>query len=324
MGRVVALAAVAAVALVWGLRQEASGSTSGVRSQSIVSRVYVAGLVADWPLLEASLSTNSAFQGGATLVATSRGVSGTATLNGRAYPLQPAAGRGLEGFVGVGIFDSPTGSPIAVDVVLEDGSSQRMMLPFTVLRTEWTVDYIIIPPPQPGDPDPLDPALIIAEQNRLNAIYAGRTPERYWAGDWELPLAGPLVPCIVGRPCVSGFFGEQRSINGGPVGGHHGGTDFAANGGHPVLASNAGVVVLAERLVVRGNTVIVDHGGGVFSGYSHMSSLAVAPGELVTKGELLGGVGTTGLSTGNHLHWELGISGVLVDGLRWLDGTQGF
>jgi murein DD-endopeptidase MepM/ murein hydrolase activator NlpD len=63
---------------------------------------------------------------------------------------------------------------------------------------------------------------------------------------------------------------------------------------------------------------------GVFSLYGHMSERAVEVGDTVTKGQVLGYVGSTGLSTGAHLHWEVSVFGVLVDGLRWLDGSQGF
>jgi murein DD-endopeptidase MepM/ murein hydrolase activator NlpD len=70
--------------------------------------------------------------------------------------------------------------------------------------------------------------------------------------------------------------------------------------------------------------VVVDHGGGVFSGYAHLASLAVAEGELVAMGDTLGFVGSTGLSTGAHLHWEMAAGGVLVDGIRFVDGSNGF
>jgi murein DD-endopeptidase MepM/ murein hydrolase activator NlpD len=77
-------------------------------------------------------------------------------------------------------------------------------------------------------------------------------------------------------------------------------------------------VVLAEELVVRGNAVLIDHGGGVFSGYWHLVDIAVSAGQQVQPGDLLGHVGTTGLSTGNHLHWELRVNGFAVNPMQWL------
>jgi murein DD-endopeptidase MepM/ murein hydrolase activator NlpD len=74
---------------------------------------------------------------------------------------------------------------------------------------------------------------------------------------------------------------------------------------------------------VRGGAVIVDHGWGVYTGYYHMSDVAAEVGQWVEAGQHIGGVGTTGLSTGNHLHWDLLVGGVWVDGLAWLEQDIG-
>jgi murein DD-endopeptidase MepM/ murein hydrolase activator NlpD len=136
-----------------------------------------------------------------------------------------------------------------------------------------------------------------------------------WSGAWGAPLADMRV---------TGYFGEQRSFNGGPVQGHHGGTDLGADFGTPIMATNDGVVVMSGLYLTRGNLIVVDHGLGVFSLYGHMSERVAQVGDFVTKGQVIGYVGSTGLSTGAHLHWEMSVFGVLVDGLRWLDGSQGF
>jgi murein DD-endopeptidase MepM/ murein hydrolase activator NlpD len=70
--------------------------------------------------------------------------------------------------------------------------------------------------------------------------------------------------------------------------------------------------------------VIIDHGGGVFTGYAHMSERHAVEGDFVAQGDLIGIEGATGLVTGAHLHWEVAVGGVLVDGLRWVNGSQGF
>jgi hypothetical protein len=279
-------------------------------------RTFVPGLTTDGPALRIALTQYSAFQGGALMVGASRGESGRVLLFGRSYPMIENGSGGLLAIVGIGVADPPGDTVLTVDVTLETGQQERVLYVFTVLQTEWDVDYIIVPPAPPGEVNYFDPAVIVAEQQRLNAIYAGVTDRKWWS-PWRLPL-DPANSWLTGR------FGEQRSINGGPVGGHHGGTDLGALPGTPVLATNDGRVVLAELLAVRGNMVIIDHGGGVFSGYAHMSSLAVSVGDLVAGGQVVGAVGSTGLSTAAHLHWEMSVMGVLVDGLRWLDGSQGF
>ena len=104
-------------------------------------------------------------------------------------------------------------------------------------------------------------------------------------------------------------------------------TDFTGATGtwyYQVRATNAGRVVMARHLEIRGNMVIVDHGGGLFSGYAHLSAITVQEGQAVQAGDLIGLVGNTGLSTGAHLHWEMSAAGVLVDAVRFADGSNGF
>ncbi len=87
---------------------------------------------------------------------------------------------------------------------------------------------------------------------------------------------------------------------------------------HPSTRRPQRGVVLAAALFVRGNAIVLDHGNGVYTGYWHLSALDVAAGDQVTRGQLLGEVGSTGLSTGAHLHWELRIAGMAVDPLQWV------
>jgi murein DD-endopeptidase MepM/ murein hydrolase activator NlpD len=214
------------------------------------------------------------------------------------------------GYVAVGADDAIGPAVLTIAFTDRTGVQRNATLSLTVLPTEWTVDYIVLPPPDPNAPPPPPD-----EQPRLNALYERVTP-RGWQQGWHAPLDEPLS--------ITGYFGEQRSFNGGPVQGHHGGTDFAAQHGSAVYATNGGVVVLAELTRNRGNLVVLDHGAGVLSSYGHMSQLAVSEGDAVMRGALLGYVGMTGLATGPHLHWEVAVGGVLVDGRRWLDASQGF
>ncbi|MEJ2749296.1 MAG: M23 family metallopeptidase, partial [Anaerolineae bacterium] len=110
---------------------------------------------------------------------------------------------------------------------------------------------------------------------------------------------------------------------GGPYNSSHEGTDFAAYGGTAVTAPAVGTIVLAEPLAARGGAVIIDHGLGEYSGYYHLSNIIAVPGQAVQLGDLIGEVGTTGLSTGNHLHWDFLVAGQWVDALAWLDQDMG-
>jgi len=107
-------------------------------------------------------------------------------------------------------------------------------------------------------------------------------------------------------------FGQRRVYNKTTTS-THAGVDIAAPLGTPVKAANGGRVVLAGRLYLSGNTVIIDHGLGVFTYYCHFSKLLVKRGDIVKKGDLIAKVGNTGRSTGPHLHWSLRILNSRVD-----------
>jgi murein DD-endopeptidase MepM/ murein hydrolase activator NlpD len=155
----------------------------------------------------------------------------------------------------------------------------------------------------------LDPAVIATERERLNEVIYLVTPERFWDGAFLRPSAGT----------ISSYFGSRRSYNGGPYTSYHSGVDYRAPTGTPVVAAASGTVVLAEALPRYGNMIVIDHGWGVMTGYGHLSSMDVTVGQRVSAGDLLGKVGSTGQSTGSHLHWEVWVGGTSVDGTQWLE-----
>ena len=154
----------------------------------------------------------------------------------------------------------------------------------------------------------LEPEINDAEIALLNNIYAKSTPHRFWDGPLALPLFGD----------TTSPFGAFRVYNQGSFSARHTGQDIRATTGTPVYASATGRVVLAEHLDIRGNTVIIDHGWGVFTAYCHFSEILVAPSQLVEAGDVIGLSGNTGRSTGPHLHWELAVGGTWVDPLSWM------
>jgi murein DD-endopeptidase MepM/ murein hydrolase activator NlpD len=275
------------------------------------------GIAADGPQFAAVLSRTSVRQGGTIRLRTNVGQSGTARIFGRTYPLLPAPTGGTETYLPLGVLDPPGATAVAVEAA-NGAFNESASLAFLVEPNEWAVEYLTIPPAPPGEANPLDPVAIRRENELLATTYAVVRPERFWVEPWIIPMQG----------VITSQFGEQRSINGGPVGGHHGGADiatpFGQEPGAPIHAANHGEVVLSERLIVRGNMVVIDHGAGVFTGYAHMDERYVQAGDFVAQGDLIGKEGATGLVTGAHLHWEVAVGGVLVDGLRWVDGSQGF
>ncbi len=156
-----------------------------------------------------------------------------------------------------------------------------------------------------AEPNPEEVARANQERQHLREIFGTVTPERFWRGAFRMPLDGA-------RNAKN--FGRRRVLNGEP-GSPHSGVDLPAAAGTPIRAAQRGRVVLAEELFFSGNTVVIDHGLGVYTFYGHMESLAVAAGDAVGKGALLGKVGATGRVTGPHLHWGLTVNQARVNPL---------
>lgn len=129
------------------------------------------------------------------------------------------------------------------------------------------------------------------------------TPQRFWRGPFRLPALGRL----------STRYGQARTYNGWRKGWHKG-LDVAAGAGAPIRApGGAQAAVVAPGQLVNGNATLLDHGIGVFSLYMHQSRIDVRKGQPVTRGALIGRVGSTGAGTGPHLHWACYVHGVPVD-----------
>ena len=130
--------------------------------------------------------------------------------------------------------------------------------------------------------------------------YTERSP--LWEGNFIQPVEGKFGT----------GYGDTRFLN-GKESYKHSGIDISATTGTPIMASNTGRVALAMELIVTGNTVIIDHGCNLYSSYCHLDSLSVKVGDTVKKGEVIGTVGSTGFSTGPHLHWSMTLNGKYVD-----------
>jgi murein DD-endopeptidase MepM/ murein hydrolase activator NlpD len=129
---------------------------------------------------------------------------------------------------------------------------------------------------------------------------------------WADPLAAPVPGCMTSP------FGVKRLHNGKPTGEYHGGVDQRTPEGEAIRAVAAGTITFAQQFNVLGNAVGIDHGQGLESMYLHMSRLVVAPGAAVQRGDILGYAGSTGRSTGPHLHWVLYVNGVNVNPAQWV------
>ncbi len=205
--------------------------------------------------------------------------------------------------------DEPAAALLATVAVRNGlGLEARAQAPVQVQPGGFPVQRLVAP----GALVPLlDPEVRVLEALTLAAVLATSGPEPLWCGTFQLPVAGPVLTSHGTRRTWVDAAGRGLTL------GQHAGIDLAAPAGTPVAAAGAGRVALTSRWSLRGNVVVVDHGVGVHSVYAHLSSIAVAPGQPVSRGQVLGHVGSTGLSTGPHLHWEVWASGAAVDPLEW-------
>ena len=153
---------------------------------------------------------------------------------------------------------------------------------------------------------PLDDEIIkriISENNIIKEKKLLSLDETFFKNQFIQPTSG----------VISGVFGSQRILNGKAKSPHRG-LDIAADEGTPIYACNDGIVIHAENdLYYTGGTIILDHGHGVKSIYAHMSEVKVNVNDKVTKDDVIGSVGSTGRSTGPHLHWGVMVFNEYVD-----------
>lgn len=160
---------------------------------------------------------------------------------------------------------------------------------------------------------PLSPeqaALVAEEDKSVDDARFSQTEQALWDSPFILPVPHRM----------SAAYGTRRYLN-GKYNGYHSGVDFASPHGYPIKAPANAIVALASyfsKYNSNGNTIFLDHGQGVTSVYIHMSKLAVKKGDRVKKGQTIGYIGTTGRSTGPHLHWGFYLNGYNTDGMSWI------
>lgn len=214
-------------------------------------------------------------------------------------------GDNLFGLVGVDAFTSPGVYQLTLHASDATGESHHYSRQLMVHDGGYQYEDIVLSGSVAGLLS--DPTVTANERKLLANTVAPVTAVRYWRGVFQRTSVGS----------ITSDFGTRRSYNGGGYNSYHGGVDFSSHGGTDVRAPAAGIVVLAQRLHVRGNTTIIDHGLGVYSALLHQEEIYVSVGDAVFAGQHIGKIGATGLVTGPHLHWEMYAGGVKIDPLQW-------
>jgi len=222
-------------------------------------------------------------------------------------PLERASdGRVFHGLFGIDLARKPGNLSLVLDGTEIDGSAFSVTRVMRVLSGRFPSEPLRVAPEFVEPPAEALPR-IDAERERVASIWREPVGPRHWAGPFRLPVEGSLRD----------NFGARRVFNGQPRSPHNG-VDFPAPAGTPVRAPAPGRVALAEELYFSGGTVILDHGGGLFTSYFHLSRLDVAAGVLVRDGQEIGAVGSTGRVTGPHLHWSARLEGARINPLSLL------
>jgi murein DD-endopeptidase MepM/ murein hydrolase activator NlpD len=259
----------------------------------------------DGSALAISLSSRTVEPGGVVLI-TVKSPTPLASLTGQAFgrPMrfwmdEPREWRGL---VAADLEAKPGAHSVALVGAGASGAAVDGKTTLTVVRKQFETRRLKVGG-EFVNPPATEAERIASEAKRLASLFTQSTP-RAWRGPFQVPVPG----------AATSSFGRLTVLNGSPRGRHQG-ADFRAASGTPVLAPNAGHVVLADDLYFSGNTVVIDHGLGMFSLLAHLSRLDVTNGREVARGQMLGLSGATGRVTGPHLHWALRLSEFSVDPL---------
>ena len=150
------------------------------------------------------------------------------------------------------------------------------------------------------------------QQEELGRVLSSLSDEARWKGKFGYPVKQPVVISGFGKKRIY-YMNHERSMTR-----YHRGIDFKGEVGDPVFAPGDGVAVFAEERITTGNTLVIDHGQGVFSLFFHLDSISILSGTPMKKGSRVAEIGSTGITEGSHLHWGVLVDGVYVDPIDWV------
>jgi murein DD-endopeptidase MepM/ murein hydrolase activator NlpD len=224
---------------------------------------------------------------------------------------EAGAGAAYAGLAGVDVEDPAGSTPAVVEARTAAGEVLEAQAVIPVVRAPFPTQRLTVARPF-VELDAATLARVQQERQRMEGALGTLTLHRLWAGPFRPPLENPPAPA---------GFGARRIINGEPRAPHTG-ADYAAPAGTPVLAAQAGGVVLVEEQFFAGRAVVIDHGLGLFTMYFHLQEVRVREGDAVRAGQAIGTVGASGRATGAHLHWGARLGGARIDPTALLRVSQ--
>jgi murein DD-endopeptidase MepM/ murein hydrolase activator NlpD len=209
----------------------------------------------------------------------------------------------LRALLGTDLDEMPGARELRVSIVAKNGMPRQQRIAYTVRKKDFPTQHLTLPGPK-GVPGQQKDERFEREKELVDKIFAQTGQEKLWRGFFIRPIAGEITT----------NFGTRRFINEVPKN-HHTGIDIKAPARTPIAASSDGRVLYTGRFSLSGNSVFIDHGTGICTMYFHLASFAVQSGQMVKRGDIIGTVGSTGRSTGPHLHWGVRINNKRVDPL---------
>lgn len=223
------------------------------------------------------------------------------TIDDKTYPVFEIAPQRYRAFLPTTPLDAPGSRTVRIS-----GEGETRNLAVWVKNRSFPTQSIWLPPGK-DDLEGTD-----REFDLVDAFKATVSPQKFWNGPFTRPNQGEVTTVFGVRRYYNGDFAEDY---------YHRGVDYGGAQGSPVVAPAAGRVALVGREVdgfeIHGNTIGIDHGQGVLSILIHLSRIDVKEGDMVRAGQVVGAVGSTGASTGPHLHWGLYVNGQAVDPAPW-------
>lgn len=270
----------------------------------LLSGASIAGEIS----LTVSPESREIFQGGVSMISVSgEGLAGVnGLLRGRKVPFFPSKGSvSYRALLGVDLAAKP--GPVTLAIRTSGKVEKRVPVMLRIRKKKYSTERFSVS----AAFDQFDETTlkrIHREKEQLTRLWSVLGRQRWWRGRFILPVPGG----------VTSPFGLRRIINGSPRS-PHGGVDLKAPQGADVVAANHGKVVVRDQFFFSGKSIVLDHGGGLYTMYFHLSDFRAEKGSQVLKGEVIGQVGMTGRVTGPHLHWGARLNGARVDPFEFLE-----
>jgi murein DD-endopeptidase MepM/ murein hydrolase activator NlpD len=272
-----------------------------VRNKIIqITFIILIGLVSGAYAVEPSIVFSPKKVGpGDIMTVTVKNAAGTVegSFNGKHLYFNPAK-KAFKAVVGIDLKTDPGTYPLALTV-----GGRSLTRDVVISKKKYPVQKLTLP----------EDMVVLSPENEARTDREQRKMAAIWPVDslrvWQGSFVDPLPGKALGTP-----FGVRRIINNIPKN-PHSGVDITADEGGPVKAPNDGVVILVDDQFYSGNSIVLDHGQGIYTMFFHLSTIKVKYGQAVRKGDVIAFVGSTGRSTGAHLHWGVRVQGAKVDPL---------